>query len=403
MQTKDEKMQKIHCPISSSIQPKLIMYEDFGKEMIRNIYEWSAVAFGEFLVKKKVSKNHKVSFTSSGRTSLVEGVQTFTPFNSASFSNCEISPLFVSIYALYKKSPDYDAIGLEILTTLLEHGFPTDVVQNMTVCNIPQLKDFTKLEVDPYSFTKWLKSQEKASPSQQAMMTKVLELLKNKNPKVGELLRPMTEIPTTTYTHWKAMLFNASCSDIVFDCGKGDEGMIPANSGILKASSEYFAAFLSDRWRDASRGTIQTDLSPDIIKAMLGFLYVGELDTGLLQGRAVDLLDAASQFMLEDLKELCENQMSRSLTIDLVYGSLITSHLHQCPALQEACYDFIKEHPAVLTKPSFFALATKYPSLWRDLTVAMGGEPESDSSGGEGGDGEGVQERGVAVGGKRKR
>jgi hypothetical protein len=186
---------------------------------------------------------------------------------------------------------------------------------------------------------------------------------------------------------WSNLLFNEVASDVMFHCtldGVEFPELIPANKGILSASSNYFRAKLSGAWSDLSDsssnsssngGTIvDINVHPTILKATFRFIYTGTLDATLSEAITIDLLCTACEFMLEDLKQSCQERLIKALNVgssNNIRDSLIVAYMHSCTTLKVGCHKFIKRNPVVLMRPTFMTLAQEYPDLWNDLNAFL--------------------------------
>jgi hypothetical protein len=192
--------------------------------------------------------------------------------------------------------------------------------------------------------------------------------------------------PVSTVKFWSNLLFNEIASDVMFRCsvdGVEFSELIPANKGILSASSNYFRAKLSGAWSDLSsssstssnNGGTVVDISvhPTILKATFRFIYTGTLDATLSEAMTIDPLCMACELMLEDLRQSCQEKLIKALSVQSssIRDSLIAAHMHSCTTLIEGCFKFIERNPVVLTTPTFMTLAQEYPDLWNALSAFL--------------------------------
>jgi len=87
---------------------------------------------------------------------------------------------------------------------------------------------------------------------------------------------------------------------------------------------------------------VQVEQSAAAVRAMLGFMYTGQVD-GAALAAAEDLrgaLDLAAQHNLEGLLAACEQQGVAMLSEETVVPLAAAAHLHELPALQAACAAF---------------------------------------------------------------
>lgn len=300
--------------------------------------------------------------------------------SNSDFSGCSLSPLFPAILRVFRNQDSAAASvnSLNVLSSLLRHGFsPTAVESSVRACNIGHWNQIGRQNETPSSFAMWLNFEMNSAPT--PAMTSTMQQLKDASQR--GITRPMAQVPSATKAFWRSLLFSEIASDVRFRCITADglPQMVPAIKGVLIAASDYFRAQLSGAWQDShADGVIETTLSAVIVKAIMVFIYCGEVDSTLLEGQTAALLRASCEFMLVDLKHICEGQLARTLTKELIAEALVTAHLHDCELLQKACHSFLKANPSVLTKSSFFALSNTFPELWKNLTIALGGDIEDD-------------------------
>lgn len=136
---------------------------------------------------------------------------------------------------------------------------------------------------------------------------------------------------------------------IVSHNAKGDSSLapveFPAHKVILAARSPVFASMFEYNMQESSNNKIEVnDLSPDALKEMLTYIYTGRVsDVGNV---AYDLLYAADKYQLDDLKTLCEQQLSKSLKVENAAHMLQFAHMHNTPMLKRRTLRFIAIHGA---------------------------------------------------------
>lgn len=107
-------------------------------------------------------------------------------------------------------------------------------------------------------------------------------------------LRPATaRVPATTLGTWKGLLFNKDFADCTF-LASGET--LHAHKCVLAAASPYFTAMFSasSDWME-SQGTIKADKPAAIMKAVLRFVYTGELSESLVANQTVEIFCAAAE------------------------------------------------------------------------------------------------------------
>ena len=135
-------------------------------------------------------------------------------------------------------------------------------------------------------------------------------------------------------------------------------------------------ALLRGPWAENADGresVVQVEHSGAAVRAMLGFVYTGQVDGAALAADLGGVLDLASQHGLEGLRAACEQHGVAGLNVGTVVPLAVAAHLHELPALKAACVELIKASPLdVAMSSAFMALKTTHPLLWRELQAALG-------------------------------
>ena len=147
---------------------------------------------------------------------------------------------------------------------------------------------------------------------------------------------------------------------------------IPAHKTILVARSPVFAAvFQNEMQENSSNEVVVTDMEPDAFKEMLQFIYTSHCQIGAW---TEDLFYAADKYDIEDLKEICQDELRMKLCVDNAIRFLILSDLHRATKLKESCISFINQNAVeVMKKPAWDDLMKTYPLLIADLYRNMFG------------------------------
>lgn len=181
-----------------------------------------------------------------------------------------------------------------------------------------------------------------------------------------------TMVPKSVKASWRRLFEEASTthSDICFVCSDGE---VPAHKAVLAASVPYFAAAFQGPWRESGEnGRWNTTNSCSIVKAVLRFVYTGELDDNLLENDTTTLLSVAAEYQMESLQDVCVRKCIEQLKESNVKSTLELAALHSLDELKRSCFDFIKENSAtILTDTAFISLATENAQLWQELVSAV--------------------------------
>ena len=142
----------------------------------------------------------------------------------------------------------------------------------------------------------------------------------------------------------------------------------PAHTVILAARSPVFERMFAHDMRESSTSEVSiTDIEPPTLQEMLLYIYTDELTS-------VDhkkLLYAADKYQLARLKVLCENELSRSISVETVAECLVFAYLHQADQLKDKCVSYIiRNRSAVMKTPGWREVA-EYSELLLQLFQAV--------------------------------
>ncbi|XP_064490387.1 speckle-type POZ protein B-like isoform X2 [Ornithodoros turicata] len=123
-------------------------------------------------------------------------------------------------------------------------------------------------------------------------------------------------------------------SDLTFVV-KGTE--FKAHKIILAARSPVFAAMIR---HSVDKKTVITDISPDVFREILHFIYTGSAPN--VENVADRLLVAADKYLMEDLRTRCEVSLFAQITTDNASDMLLLAHHHGAGrCFETAVIDFI--------------------------------------------------------------
>ena len=251
------------------------------------------------------------------------------------------------------------------------------------VCNIPGYHYISTNEMTALKFAVTMKSQ---APGGQGLyrkeahketMTPALAVLTQARdrqlalqaePKVLKV-KMDPNVPASTSAMWAGLLFSEDFGDVEF---KTEDEVIHAHRCVLAGVSTYFSTLFHGPWKENAEQEIQTGHSPELVRAMLRFIYIGKLDAALLEEHTAELMSVASEYILPDLRKLCEKRCIEQLSEETVEPCLIMADLHDSKSLKQACFAFVKQNACtVLTTPGMIALATDNARLWQEMSSAV--------------------------------
>ena len=168
-------------------------------------------------------------------------------------------------------------------------------------------------------------------------------------------------------------------TDMVFKVGKQGT-VIKAHRVILMTRSEVFRAMLDRRrggMRESVNGEIKLeDYSPDSVSRMLEYIYTNRVKqlNEVNDSQLIDLLSLAEQYILTELKYLCEAAGAEILSDETVARLLFASERFNALSLKQRCIDFILQDVGRITgHESFREEVQQYPALALTLLEAAAG------------------------------
>jgi speckle-type POZ protein len=149
------------------------------------------------------------------------------------------------------------------------------------------------------------------------------------------------------------------CNTEVFKC---HQFMLSARSPVLRAM------FQSPMAEAATRRLEIKDLSPDIVDAMLLFVYTGNVPN--LAEAAAELLEAAEKYQIDQLKDLCEQQLIEITDIGNAVAHLFLGDRFQAMGLRKVAMKFVVQHfKAVMANPEWKQKLIDSPALLAEINV----------------------------------
>ncbi|XP_057416749.1 ARM REPEAT PROTEIN INTERACTING WITH ABF2-like [Lotus japonicus] len=137
-----------------------------------------------------------------------------------------------------------------------------------------------------------------------------------------------------------------------------------AHRACLQATSDVFHAMFDGGYKESEANDIEIpNIKWDVFRMMIRFIYTGTVDVKL--DIAKDLLIAADQYLLEDLKHLCAHAISQDIYVDNVSLMYDMSETYNATSLRNACILFVMEQFDKLSvKPWYCSLVCRIaPSI----------------------------------------
>ena len=140
-------------------------------------------------------------------------------------------------------------------------------------------------------------------------------------------------------THFGSLLSSEEFSDVTLVVGKIE---LKAHRLVLSARSPVLKTMFQVDMREKSTNRVEiTDIELPVVQEMLTFIYTGNSPKLNLKDMASKLLFAADKYQLVRLKRMCEDTLSRNLTVENVSQTLALAEMHNATQLEAVCRDFI--------------------------------------------------------------
>ena len=286
-----------------------------------------------------------------------------------------MTPLHVAIVNCYKQL--CDKASMEIVQLLVDHGADLKAAaRDISACNIPGYY-WLPLNGAALTFALKLKAACMSSESFQATKLEALVAFLHEQLSGGakSLALPMTRVPSVARETWSGLLLNDLCSDVTLVCADEE---LPAHTCVLASASEYFRQLFTGPWRtQVADGKLSTSVSAEVMRGVLSFIYVGEIEPALVEREAEAVFSVAQQYFLRELSKLAEARLLGSIGVDTLKRLLVLADLHDAQALKQQCIAFVRQNKVTaLTAPSMLGLAGEKPALWAELVeMASANEP----------------------------
>ena len=139
-----------------------------------------------------------------------------------------------------------------------------------------------------------------------------------------------------------ALLDKPDCADVTI-CFEGNQ-KIQCHKVVLVARSSYFRGLLQSGMIESRSNQItMTDISRDLFRRVLQFLYSGQVPDDMA-AIAFDLLPFSEKYVLDEFKSACEDAIISAVSADNVIQAIVLADKHHCPNLFAHCLPVIKSN-----------------------------------------------------------
>ncbi|XP_065838694.1 speckle-type POZ protein B-like [Oscarella lobularis] len=153
----------------------------------------------------------------------------------------------------------------------------------------------------------------------------------------------------------------------------------PAHKAILAARSPVFNAMFEHPMEESRKGKVEIDdISPEVFKDLLRFIYTGTVAEESLQTNADDLLAASDKYQLDRLRLMCEETLCSNLNSENAADVLVLADRHSGSQLKSIAIDYINSHPEeVMETDGWKSLVKNNAQLVADAFRALACSPDA--------------------------
>eukprot|EP00904_Undaria_pinnatifida_P002730 jgi/Undpi1/12458/HiC_scaffold_5.g02129.m1 len=174
--------------------------------------------------------------------------------------------------------------------------------------------------------------------------------------------------------------------DVTFFVGPS-KTEVKAHKTHLVARSEYFRSmFRKGAMRESETSEVTvSEHDETTLRQMLEYIYTNRVKDmlGLSADEVIKLLALANEFLLEELKVLCEHSARKIVSVANVAKMLLAAERYQAETLKAACLSFVQKNmPEVCRYPAFEAEVSANPKLSMFILQGMADAREEAAGGG---------------------
>jgi len=170
-----------------------------------------------------------------------------------------------------------------------------------------------------------------------------------------------------------AMLSSGQLSDLTVKC-EGQQ--FTCHKNILAARSPVFAAMFQHDMAEQRKNEVTiTDLSHQVVKLMLEYMYCGKFQDNT---DTPSLLAAADKYDLRELKSACEASLARSISLASCLELVVLADTHSAAGLKNSSLNFIVSNlPKIVSMSSWQSQLSSHPHIMAQIIQSMASQPST--------------------------
>lgn len=172
--------------------------------------------------------------------------------------------------------------------------------------------------------------------------------------------------PNSNVDNLEKMYLDSKYYDVTFVVG---DKKIKAHKCLLAAVSPIFDQLLSNGKKLANKVINITDVSFEIMNELIKFIYTKKISN--LQDIAHELIAAANNYLIEDLKNICEETLGKSVNLENVLEMYVIANDNNAETLKNLALNFItKNKKKLATKLEFQEMIESNPEFIKEIFMS---------------------------------
>ena len=171
--------------------------------------------------------------------------------------------------------------------------------------------------------------------------------------------------------HLGQVLADKEFSDVEIIC---DTSVFPCHQLILAARSPVFKAmFQAEMKEKQTKKIVIKDCHPDVVSEMLHFIYTGDISTEKFSDLARDLIRVGDKYQLDYLKNMCEDKLCSTLSVENSIEYLVLGDSYNASKLKKMALELVaKNMKKIVDTDVYKDLFRQKPDLaWEVTKVKM--------------------------------
>jgi len=272
---------------------------------------------------------------------------------------------FLSVYITKQSAEEVDA-----------HCILYSLNVNMVKKKISEFTDVRKFHGDSWGWEKAIKRSDLSQHTPDGILTLFFEItIMGKTKKTIEYAKSGDNflVMTENYHHKQlahdvqTLFLSKDHSDVIVRCG---EKVYDCHKFMLTSRSPVFKNMFESDMKEKVNGEVEIkNMDHEVLEDLLKYIYSGVAPN--IDEHVQELFDAADQYQLEKLKELCEVKLCSGLDTKNCVDLLILGYLHNAQKLKAAALEYLSKNMQKMNTIDWTQSLIAHPILMAEVMVMM--------------------------------